>query len=165
MLEGFHVHPTGLGPALLRTWRAQAADGFLLTDPAKVVIPTRYAADDVSGVTYRFRWIPHREIRGDVAEIPPFAVLQILEMGRKTGVLQLETDDGPGSLWLCDGSPVQAETKSLRGFEAAMAVVNASAGQFAFEPSRAAPDCTIQASVTELLLEASRQLDEDGPRS
>ena len=99
-------------------------------------------------------------IQGDLAEIPPFAVLQILEMGRKTGVLQVETDSGTGSLWLADGAPVHAETKSQRGFEAAIAIANATSGRFSFEPSRAAPEHTVQASVTELLLEASRYLDE-----
>jgi hypothetical protein len=100
-------------------------------------------------------------IQGDLAEIPPFAVLQILEMGRKTGVLQVDTDSGTGSLWLVDGAPVHAETKSQRGFDAAIVIVNAASGRFSFEPSRAAPEHTVQASVTELLLEASRYLDEN----
>lgn len=99
-------------------------------------------------------------IRGDLAEIPPFAVLQILEMGRKTGVLEIDTHEGPGRLWLADGQPVHAETKSLLGFDAALAISQAASGRFSFEPARAAPERTIVASVTELLLEASRQLDE-----
>lgn len=99
-------------------------------------------------------------IRGNLAEIPPFAVLQILEMGKKTGVLEVDTDEGPGQLWLVDGEPVDASTKGQRGFEAAITLVNAVAGSFSFEPGRAAPERTIQASVTELLLEASRELDE-----
>ena len=99
-------------------------------------------------------------IRGDLAEIPPFAVLQILEMGRKSGVLELDTSRDPGRLWLVDGSPVHAETKTQKGFDAAVTLVGAADGRFSFEPSRAAPEHTIQASVTELLLEASRLLDE-----
>jgi hypothetical protein len=99
-------------------------------------------------------------IRGDLAEIPPFAVLQMLEMGRKTGVFQVETQEGTGRLWLASGGPVHADTKSQRGFDAAVAIANATTGRFSFEPNRAAPERTIQASVTELLLEASRQLDE-----
>jgi hypothetical protein len=30
--------------------------------------------------------------RGDLAEIPPFAVLQLLEMGRKTGLLRIDSE-------------------------------------------------------------------------
>jgi len=100
-------------------------------------------------------------IQGDLAEIPPFAVLQILEMGRKTGVLQVETDSGTGSLWLVDGVPAHAETKSQRGFDAAIAIANAASGRFNFEPGRATPEHTVEASVTELLLEAARCLDEN----
>jgi len=99
-------------------------------------------------------------IQGDLAEIPPFAVLQMLEMGRKTGVLQVETESGTGHLWLADGSPVHAETKSQSGFDAAVSIANAASGRFSFEPNRAAPEHTVRASVTELLLEASRYLDE-----
>jgi pSer/pThr/pTyr-binding forkhead associated (FHA) protein len=99
-------------------------------------------------------------IRGNLGEIPPFAVLQILEMGNKTGVLQVDGGAEAGRLWLVDGRPVHAETKSHRGFDAAVCLVHADSGHFSFEPSRAAPERTIEASVTELLLEASRQLDE-----
>jgi len=98
-------------------------------------------------------------ITGDLAEIPPFAVLQILEMGRKTGVLEVDAE-APGRLWLVDGAPVHAQTKTQHGFDAAVTIANAASGRFSFEPSRAAPERTIQATVTELLLEASRQLDE-----
>ena len=98
--------------------------------------------------------------QGSLAEIPAFAVLQILEMGRKTGCLHTETDDGPGRIWLDAGAPRHAETKLQRGFDAAVAVVHAAAGRFRFEPGAPAPERTIDASVTELLLEASRLLDE-----
>ena len=98
--------------------------------------------------------------RGDLAEIPPFAVLQILEMGRKTGLLQLDADTTPGRIWLRGGDPVHAETKDQVGFDAAVALVHANAGRFTFEPQLMLPDPTIEASITQLLLEASRRLDE-----
>jgi pSer/pThr/pTyr-binding forkhead associated (FHA) protein len=102
----------------------------------------------------------NQKFQGNLAEIPVFAVLQILEMGRKTGLLRLESAQGPGKLWLCAGAPVHAETKLQKGFDAAVAVVNMSSGNFSFEPQQDAPERTIQASVTELLLEASRIQDE-----
>lgn len=98
--------------------------------------------------------------RGDLAEIPPFAVLQILEMGRNTGVLKIDSETRPGSLWLRRGDPIHAETKGLIGFDAALRLICAKRGRFAFEPIEETPEPTITASVTELLLEASRQLDE-----
>jgi pSer/pThr/pTyr-binding forkhead associated (FHA) protein len=98
--------------------------------------------------------------QGSLAEIPTFALLQILEMGRKTGCLHTESDDGPGRIWLAEGAPTHAETKLQRGFDAAIAVVHATGGRFRFEPGAPALERTIEASVTELLLEASRLLDE-----
>ena len=97
---------------------------------------------------------------GDLAEIPPFAVVQILEMGRKTGVLCLETDGGPGKLWFQKGDPIHAEAKGQLGFDAALSLVNANNGRFTFQPQLDSPTATIQATVTQLLLEASRLLDE-----
>lgn len=98
--------------------------------------------------------------RGDLAEIPTFAVLQILEMGRKTGALTIDSDGATGRLWLQRGDPVHAETKSQIGFDAAVALVNAQTGRFGFEPDPEPPKRTIEATVTQLLLEASRMLDE-----
>jgi len=98
--------------------------------------------------------------QGDFAEIPPFAVVQMLELGGKSGLLQLDSDEGDGKLWFSGGKPVHAITKSQVGFDAAITLVNASSGRFAFDPSGDPPDHTIEASVTELLLEASKTLDE-----
>ena len=98
--------------------------------------------------------------QGSLAEIPSFAVLQILEMGRKTGCLHTDAQPGTGRIWLHEGSPIHAETKQQRGFDAAVAVVHATGGRFRFEAGAAAPERTIEASVTELLLEASRIYDE-----
>ncbi len=99
--------------------------------------------------------------QGDLAEIPPFAVLQILEMGRKTGVVHIDSDGETGRLWLENGTPIHAETKNQSGFDAALAIINAETGSFSFEPLSETPDASIDASVTELLLEASRLHDEN----
>ncbi|MDH5307169.1 MAG: DUF4388 domain-containing protein [Myxococcales bacterium] len=98
--------------------------------------------------------------QGDLAEIPPFAVIQILEMGRNTGVLKIDSDGAPGRLWFKRGDPIHAEAKDQIGFDAALALVHAKIGRFSFEPLADTPEATIQASVTQLLLEASRQIDE-----
>ena len=118
-----------------------------------------FSASDAKTV-FAERPVASEAFQGDLAEIPPFAVLQILEMGRKTGVLKIEADTNPGSLWLQRGDPIHAETKGQVGFDAALRLVCAKRGRFAFEPVEEAPEATIKASVTELLLEAARQLDE-----
>jgi pSer/pThr/pTyr-binding forkhead associated (FHA) protein len=98
--------------------------------------------------------------RGDLAEIPPYAVIQILELGRKTGELGIEGDTASGRIWMRRGQPIHAETKTQAGFDAALALVLLERGSFAFEPTLDSPEATIQASVTQLILEASRVQDE-----
>jgi len=117
-----------------------------VTDQAQTVLRERPAAAEC--------------VNGDLVEIPPYAVLQMLELGVKSGVLEIDTADGPGRLWMHRGHPVHAETKTLRGFDAAVAIAIATTGRFRFEPDCQSPERTIEASVTELLLESSRLIDE-----
>jgi hypothetical protein len=60
---------------LTKTWQQQADDGFLLSDPHTAEIGTTEVLDDTCGVRFRFRWMPHREIRGDVAELERRGIL------------------------------------------------------------------------------------------
>ena len=125
------------------------ADPGLVAEPGEEA-QTLFVERSTSGETFR----------GDLGEIPTFAVLQILEMGRKTGALVIDSDGACGRLWLQRGDPVHAQTKGQVGFDAAVALVNAQAGRFHFEPDPEPPARTIEATVTQLLLEASRMLDE-----
>jgi predicted component of type VI protein secretion system len=119
-------------------------------DPASGEDQTVLAERPVAGESFQ----------GDLAEIPPYAVLQILELGRKTGLLEIDSELDLGRLWLLEGAPVHAETRGQRGFDAAIAIANATTGRFAFDPHSDPPEETINASVTQLLLEASRAADE-----
>ena len=58
----------GLTELLQSTWKEQLSTGFILGDPYHPV-ETRTARDPVTGVTFRFRWLPHRELRTDTAEL------------------------------------------------------------------------------------------------
>jgi hypothetical protein len=97
---------------------------------------------------------------GDLSQIPLFAVLQMLEMGTQSGVLTVTAADGVQRIWLASGRLVHAETEKLRGVEAALAVAQATAGRFEFQAGEPAPTRSMQSSVTEIVLEASRLLDE-----
>jgi len=98
---------------------------------------------------------------GDLAELPPFCLFQVLEMGGKSGLLEIHSDDITGRMWFENGSPVHAETEKQMGFDAALSIACVATGQFRFQPQMGAEEATIQASVTELLLEACRQQDEE----
>jgi hypothetical protein len=64
-----------LAARLRATWRAQAESGFLLADPGATG-ETRRAFDAGTGLTFCFRWLPHREIRFDTAELARRGVLE-----------------------------------------------------------------------------------------
>lgn len=98
--------------------------------------------------------------QGDLAEAPVFALLQILELGRNTGLLRIDSERGDGEIWMDRGKPIHATSKGQLGFDAAVGLSHARAGRFHFDPRGDLPGATINASVTELLLEASRCLDE-----
>ncbi|MCG8590022.1 MAG: DUF4388 domain-containing protein [Proteobacteria bacterium] len=121
------------------------------------------AQEPIEESTVLFDRAAAREIvKGDFAEIPPFAVLQMLEMGRKSGLLTVDAEAGPMRLWLGDGQPVHAEAGGETGFDAALVVVGLERGAFRFETQVDPPSFSIETSCTEILLEATRRLDEAG---
>lgn len=101
-------------------------------------------------------------LRGDLQRVPLFAVLQMLEMGRQSGCLAVETAIGEGFLWLDMGRIVHAENGKASGLTAALGIAQANAGRFDFAPGSPAPERSVSASVTEVILEATRLLDEEG---
>lgn len=100
-------------------------------------------------------------LRGSLEEIPAYAVLQMLEMGGKSGVLTFDGDDGPVRIWLVAGRPVHAEAEKTCGEEAAFAGLRRQRGSFSFENGPPPAETTLAASLTELLLEAARLGDEE----
>jgi hypothetical protein len=76
---------------------------------------------------------------GELAEMPVFVALQVLEMGHKSGLLEVETDQGPARIWIGDGQPVHAETEMADGLEAAIVLVGATRGRFRFDASAGSP--------------------------
>lgn len=87
-----------LAAVLMETWRGQIDAGFLLGDP-DAPVETRYALDPVTGVTFRFRWLPHRAIRGVAAEL---ARLGIYDPDcEKTDLPREESDPEGRPCFLC----------------------------------------------------------------
>ncbi len=83
----------------------------------------------------------------------------MLEIGCRSGLLSLR-GDCTGRMWIEEGRPVHAETEKQSGFEAAIEMIRAVSGQFEFGPGEASEEKSIDASMTEVLLEASCRIDE-----
>lgn len=105
---------------------------------------------------------PIEQLRGDLAQIPPTGLLQMLELERKSGRLEIDSELGKATLWLEDGAPVHAESGAERGLEAALAIALRSSGRFVLIPDGPAPERTIHVPMMEVVLEATRRFDEAG---
>lgn len=99
-------------------------------------------------------------LQGDLTQIPAFALLQMLDIGQKSGVLEVTAPAGRARLWLRLGRPIHAESGAKKGFDAAIEIARFSLGRFFFEPGGTAPEASISTGMSELLLESSRQMDE-----
>jgi predicted component of type VI protein secretion system len=121
--------------------------------------------DDAHTIVYQRPPSAKLSFGGELSEIPASAVFQLLEMGSNSGHLELNSENGASSVWFQMGRPVHAETEKNAGFDAAIAVIAIQSGQFRFGPCEDIPAATIQASVTEVLLEACRIQDEEARAS
>jgi Domain of unknown function (DUF4388)/FHA domain len=134
---------------------------FCRVDPTLAAAGSRSGSGDRTVLFDSGTSGPVTALHGRLEEIPAYAVLQMLEMGGKTGLLTLEGDDGPVRLWIVSGRPVHAEAEKTRGQEAAFAGLRLERGAFRFEAGTPPPETTLAASLTELLLEAARLGDEE----
>ncbi len=103
---------------------------------------------------------PPEVLEGDLRKIPFFAVLQMLEMGVQRGRLGLLTNGGAMALWLEGSRIVHAQTEKDTGLDAALRIAGATEGRFHFTPDSPPPERSLDVSVTEIILEASRLEDE-----
>ena len=101
-------------------------------------------------------------LSGDLRDFDLSEVLQILAMGKKTGILELaDAADGGdrGSVWLRDGRVMHAvRAPDLQGVPALMDLLSTARGRFSFEsatPSDPETPVTIDRTLEGLLLEAS----------
>ncbi len=102
----------------------------------------------------------HEALRGELSEIPAFAVLQLLEIGGKSGRFDITFDGATSVVWFDGGSPVHARHRGTFGLDAFAEISQMGDGQFHFEPNVPTPQVSIELSMAELLLEASRRRDE-----
>ena len=119
------------------------------------------ARDDAMTIIQERAPEPRQAFGGELAQIPPPALFQLLEMGSNSGLLEIDADSGRVRVWFAMGRPIHAESEKQLGFEAALFAVRATRGSFRFAPDAEPPQQTLATSVTELLLEACRLQDEE----
>lgn len=91
-----------LADVLSKVWRDQGRIGFLLSASDRGEVEIRYVEDPVSQVRFRFRWMPHRELRIDVAQLEARG---ILDPERNESLLFRDPRDPSGRFcFLCPGN-------------------------------------------------------------
>ncbi len=106
--------------------------------------------------------------QGDLANHPPWAVLQYLGQARKTGVLRVKGPAGAGAVEMRDGEAIEARWQGLRGREGLIALLSLEEGGFRFDPTalqeRSPADREGGLRLQELLLESAWLQDETDKR-
>ncbi len=105
---------------------------------------------------------PPAGIQGRLEEISLPNVIQILEMERKTGTLELERDADRGALHFAEGEVVDAAWRDHVGEPAVYRLMRWTAGHFRFVPAAegSAPERRLTGGTQHLLMEAMRLQDE-----
>ena len=96
-------------------------------------------------------------------EMQPLAeVLQALEFNHRSGTLIVEHKELSGELVVIDGQPVRASLGPLLGETAVHAMLSFKKGAYAFKTAIKASDRNISRKLTAILLDATRNQDEEG---
>ncbi|MET0284969.1 MAG: response regulator [Polyangiales bacterium] len=102
-----------------------------------------------------------RQMRGHVHNVGLASFLQLVELERKTCTLEVRSVDRVGRLYLRGGELVDASTGTLRGDEAACAIIGWPQVSIAIDSTCVASARTIEHSVSYLVMEAMRLCDEN----
>ncbi|MCA8924900.1 MAG: FHA domain-containing protein [Planctomycetes bacterium] len=100
-------------------------------------------------------------IGGRIERVSLAEVLQQMEFNQKTGTLTVFSDDGvTGTLVVYDGAPMYAEFGEARDNQAVINMLSLKKGSFSLLNKIEPGEMTMQGTLTGILLEASRQIDE-----
>jgi len=104
----------------------------------------------------------HAAMAGLLREVPLSEVFQGIEFNKKTGALVVRSGDLRGTLEVREGAPWSASLGRLRDEEAVVAMASLKEGRFTFVGKVEDGERSMRATLTGLLLEASRREDEGG---
>jgi hypothetical protein len=97
---------------------------------------------------------------GNLEDFPLADVLQLINMGSRTGLLVITKTDSSAHIWFERGQAVHAEVGDLDGEKAVYETFNWREGRFTFETDAKTDLKTIELDCQNLIMEAVRRLDE-----
>ncbi len=98
--------------------------------------------------------------QGSIGSLPLVDLLQVWSANRLSGLVTVTYEGRSGSLYFVDGEIAHAEVDGLTGEPAVQVILGWPEGTFELAPNTATLKRTIQKSLSHLLLDAHRGLDE-----
>ena len=114
-------------------------------------------------MTARATTIVQSDFKGTFDTMPFPNVIQILSIGRKSGVLGIRQEELSGGIYLDQGEAVHAWTETEQGEAAFFAIASWSKGKFAFNSVRREKERTLHKPTMTLLMDAMRRVEENAP--
>ncbi|WAS93936.1 DUF4388 domain-containing protein [Nannocystis punicea] len=99
---------------------------------------------------------------GQLADMAIVDLMQTIEISRKSGAIEFETDLGPATVWFRDGRLIDAQMGRLQADAAVFRLLGLSDGRFEVEFKSISRVPTIEESTQSLLMEGMRRVDEWG---
>ncbi|MDC0718599.1 DUF4388 domain-containing protein [Nannocystis bainbridge] len=99
---------------------------------------------------------------GQLADMAIVDLMQTIEISRKSGTIEFETDLGRAAVWFRDGRLIDAEMGRLQADAAVFRLLGLSDGRFEVEFKAISRVPTIEESTQSLLMEGMRRVDEWG---
>ena len=99
---------------------------------------------------------------GHLADMAVVDLFQTIEISRKSGTIQFETELGEATIWFRDGSIIDAEMGRLQADQAIYRLLGLNDGSFAVEFKPINRNAVIKDSTQGLLMEGMRRVDEWG---
>jgi len=100
-------------------------------------------------------------LEGVLSEVDLVEIIQLLEMGRKSGMLILETGESTGDIYFAEGRPLFARTDHWSGNDAFFTMLSWKEGRFRLDPAEQDVEENVDGSRgQELLMEGVRLVDE-----
>ncbi len=103
---------------------------------------------------------PAAALTGKLQEMPLTELLQGIEFNKKSGTLTINAEGQKGVLVVADGMPQFATWGTVKDDEAVQQMLSLVKGRFTFNGQLEPGARTMRASITAMLLEASRRIDE-----
>jgi len=97
---------------------------------------------------------------GQLADMAIVDLLQTIEISRKSGTIELETDLGNATVWFRDGKVIDAQMGRLSASAAVYRLLGISEGTFEVEFRTISRACVIEEATQALLMEGMRRVDE-----